>query len=115
MIRSAIAWALHFNGFQPIEAANGLEALQWMERAAREQHYPALILLDLAMPGLDGRAFLQWLDANWVGRYPVPALILCTASRSDEDLLTLSPLIKHIISKPFHVHDLLDVVRTWSP
>lgn len=52
-IRSIIAWSLHHQGFQSIEAANGLEALHWMEEAANKQVYPSVILLDLTMPGID--------------------------------------------------------------
>ena len=113
-LRQVTACILQMSGFCPVEAADGLDALQWMEHAAREQHYPALILLDLAMPGMDGRAFLQWLHATWVGRYPVPAIIVCTASRLDENIAALSPFVKQIVGKPFHAHDLLDVVHRWS-
>lgn len=112
-LRQIVAWTLHVSGFQPVEAANGLEALQWMEQAAREKLYPSLIVLDLLMPGMDGRAFLQWLTHAWLGRYPVPAIILCTASPLDETT-ALSPLITHIVSKPFHVRDLVDIVRKWT-
>lgn len=34
MLRQMVAWTLQFGGCQLVEAADGLEALQWMEQAA---------------------------------------------------------------------------------
>lgn len=113
-IRNVVAWSLHFGGFQPIEAANGLEAIKWMEQVAKELLYPSVILLDLTMPGIDGRSFLEWLQSAWVGRNPTPAIILITANSLDEKTLALFPIVKQIVIKPFHVHDLLEIVRKWS-
>lgn len=106
-IRTMMAHALHMNGFQPVEAANGREAICWMEQAARMLLYPSLLLLDLAMPVLDGHAFLTWLQANWVGRHPTPKVILITASTLDEQVLTHFPVVTHIMPKPFHIRDLV--------
>jgi two-component system chemotaxis response regulator CheY len=106
-IRTMMAHALHMNGFQPIEAANGREAISWMEQAARALLYPSLLLLDLAMPVLDGQAFLTWLQSSWVGRHPTPKIILLTASTLDEGLLTSFPIVTHIMPKPFHIRDLV--------
>lgn len=113
-IHMMVAQLLQFGGFQPIEAANGREAVKWMEQAASELLYPFVILLDLAMPGMDGRAFLEWLQSRWIGRYPTPAVILLTASSIDEKTPPLFPVIKQVVPKPFHVYDLLTIVRQWS-
>lgn len=113
-IRNIIAWSLQFGGFQPIEAANGLEAVEWMEQAASEQRYASVILLDLAMPGMNGYAFLEWLQSTWVGHYPTPAIILITAGPVNEKALTLLPAVQQIVTKPFHMRDLLESIRTYS-
>ncbi|MBO0779690.1 MAG: response regulator [Ktedonobacteraceae bacterium] len=112
-IRNVIAWSLHHRGFQPVEAANGLEALRWMEDAASKQRYPSVILLDLAMPGIDGYSFLDWMQSTWGNRSPTPAIIVMTAGQLDTTSPPLSPLVNQIIAKPFHLHDLEDVIRTW--
>lgn len=112
-IRNVVAWSLQFGGFQPVEAANGLEAVKWMEQASSEQRYPSVILLDLAMPGMNGHAFLDWLQSSWIGRYPTPAIIVITAGRLDESLAPPAT-VKQIVTKPFHVRDLLEVVRKWA-
>ena len=113
-IRNVVAWSLQFGGFQPIEASNGLEAVKWMEQAANEQRYPAVILLDLAMPGMDGRAFLEWLQSTWVDRYPIPAIIVITAGHINEKSFIPPSAVKQIVTKPFHVRDLLEIIRRCS-
>lgn len=113
-IRQIVTWSLRAGGFHPVEAANGVEAVTWMEQCPHEQRYPALILLDLLMPQMDGSAFLRWLQSNWSRHYPTPAIILFSANAIGEEILALSPAIKHIIRKPFHTGDLLALVRHWS-
>lgn len=113
-IRMLLAHSLHCSGFQPVEVADGREATQWMERAASELLYPAVILLDLAMPGMDGLAFLQWLQTSWSNDHPTPAIILITASFIDKRMLAFFPSIKQTVSKPFHIRDLVTIVRRWS-
>lgn len=113
-IRHVVTLSLQFGGFQSIEAADGLAAVNWMEQSARKQLYPAVILLDLAMPGMDGSAFLEWLQACWIGRYPVPAVILASASYLNDKSLTFFPAVKQVVTKPFHIRDLLNVIRDCS-
>jgi two-component system chemotaxis response regulator CheY len=108
-IRDMLSWALELDGCEPAEAAEGYEALAWMDNAAREGRYPAVILLDLAMPGMDGQAFLASLHAQWEANRPLPSIVLITAKVTDTDISTLG--VEHVIIKPFHVRDLLDLVR----
>lgn len=110
-IRNVISWSLKLGGYEPIEATNGDEAVTWMEQAACEQHYPAVILLDLAMPGMNGETFLQWLQNTWPAHYPIPSIIIVTAGYADERMLNVH--VKQIVTKPFHMRDLLEAVRTW--
>src|SRR5689334_3136037 len=48
-IRDVVCFALRRAGYQPLQAANGLSAL---DAVAREQ--PSLVILDILMPELDG-------------------------------------------------------------
>lgn len=52
-IREALALALELDGYQVASARNGLEAWELLGRTA-----PSLVLLDLAMPVLDGAGLL---------------------------------------------------------
>src|SRR2546421_7378855 len=78
-IRDMVSWALELDGYEPAEATEGYEALAWMNSAAREGRYPDVILLDLAMPGMDGYSFLERLQAQWEAPRPLPSIVVITA------------------------------------
>ena len=54
-VRALIAVALRRRGFAVAEAPGAREALAWLEANAA----PSLIILDMRMPGMDGREFLR--------------------------------------------------------
>jgi CheY-like chemotaxis protein len=54
-VRAAVADILTAEGFRVVEAIHGLEALRLLRAGLR----PSVILLDLAMPVMDGFAFLK--------------------------------------------------------
>lgn len=108
-IRDMVSWALELDGYEPAEAAEGQEALDWIESALREGRYPSVILLDLAMPGMNGTAFLEHLNQQWEIAHPLPAIVVITAGIDGPDAEALG--VQQVIVKPFHVRDLLDVVR----
>ena len=108
-LRDMVSWALELDGCEPAEAAEGYEALAWMDNASRQGRYPDVILLDLAMPGMDGQTFLSKLHAQWEANHPLPAIVIITARVVDTDISTLG--VEHVIVKPFHVRALLDMVR----
>ncbi|TMC14222.1 MAG: response regulator [Chloroflexi bacterium] len=107
-IRDMVSWALELDGYEPAEAAEGNEALAWMDNAAREGRYPDVILLDLAMPVMDGSAFLERLRVQWGAAHPFPSIVIITAGITGPDAATLA--VDHVIVKPFHVRYLLDVI-----
>lgn len=53
-IRATLCDALEDNGYAPVPASNGVEALRYL-RGGNER--PCLILLDLMMPVMDGQEF----------------------------------------------------------
>jgi two-component system, chemotaxis family, chemotaxis protein CheY len=108
-IRDMVSWALELDGYEPAEAAEGQEALDWIDNALREGRYPAVILLDLAMPGMNGVVFLEHLNRQWEIAHPLPAIVVITAGTDAPDAESLG--VQQVIVKPFHVRDLLDVVR----
>jgi DNA-binding response OmpR family regulator len=107
-----VSWALELDGYEPAEAAEGQEALDWMNNAALEGCYPSVILLDLTMPGMDGSTFLQRLQKQWnLLSHPQPAIVVITAGTGDRvDAVSLG--VQRVIVKPFHVRDLLNIVRS---
>ena len=59
-LRELIAHWLETRDYQVSEAADGRDAVELLEAGLD----PDVILLDLTMPRMDGRAFLEWLRAN---------------------------------------------------
>jgi CheY-like chemotaxis protein len=55
LTRGAMRMVLEWEGYRVVCAANGREALDLLRRGDR----PSLILLDIAMPVLDGRQFRE--------------------------------------------------------
>ena len=108
-IRDMVSWALELDGYEPAEAAEGQEALDWISNAAREGRYPSVILLDLTMPGMDGNEFLRCLHAQWETTHPPPAVVVITVGTENPEATRLG--VAEIIVKPFHVRDLLNTVH----
>ncbi len=111
-IRDMVSWALELDGYEAAEAAEGQEALDWISDAALEGRHPAVILLDISMPGMDGSSFLRQLHTSWNAShisYPWPAIVIMTASSASLDAKSLG--IEQVVIKPFHLRDLLDLVR----
>lgn len=109
-IRDMLSWALELNGYEPAVATEGQEALDWIDNAAREGRYPDVILLDLAMPGMDGDTFLRHLQIRWEATRPLPLIVIITADTSGSAKADLP--VRHVIVKPFHVSELINVLRT---
>jgi twitching motility two-component system response regulator PilH len=72
--RSVMAELLSARGWAVVVACDGLEAVELLEGGLR----PDVIVLDLAMPRMDGRAFLSHLRGT--ARSFVPVLVTSTCA-----------------------------------
>jgi DNA-binding response OmpR family regulator len=100
--REPIAASLRLAGYETISAADGEEALH-----LTRQRHPDLILLDLAMPKLDGLAFLNRLrDESAIAATPV---ILLSAMCDMSKVLAASELgVKdYLLKSRFQLKELL--------
>ena len=87
-------------GFEVLTAPDGQEAIGIVE-----QHPDILlVILDLAMPRMDGREWLKWFRGN---RNESPVIVI-TGYKVDSDDVDLKPSV--VLEKPFHVAELLDLV-----
>ncbi len=59
-LRELIATWLETRNYQVVQAADGRDAVDLLEAGLE----PDVILLDLTMPRMDGRQFLEWLRAS---------------------------------------------------
>lgn len=96
--------------------SDGQELLDYLNRRGRfadpaTSPRPGLILLDLNMPGMDGRTALAHLKADAdLRRIPV---VILTTSKAEEDVLRSYDLgANSFVSKPVTFDGLVDVVRT---
>ena len=101
-IRTLLSDALDLEGYTVITATNGAEALAKMDGAM-----PDAIVLDLMMPVMDGRTFLQHCHAD--PRYAGMPVLVLSASHN---LTELAPELgaRACMAKPFDVDVLLAVV-----
>jgi CheY-like chemotaxis protein len=97
-ILQTLALCLSTEGYRVVMASNGREALHVLDR---EQ--PAVILLDLMMPVMDGWQFVHELDSR--GRRNVPLLIL-SADRAVQGHAQKLKANGHL-AKPFDLDELL--------
>lgn len=105
-VRQLLVTALGLKGYEVLEARDGREALR-LARAER----PAVILLDLIMPGPDGLEVLAQLKALPETR-AVPVVIM--SARTDLDPLNLPPGAAACLFKPFDLDDLEEVVARYA-
>lgn len=103
-IRRMMSQILLLDGFTVVEARNGAEAVARLSAGAR----PTLILLDLVMPQMDGRAFLKWRAQDPVQRQ-IPVLLLSGHSIDEDEQRELG--LCGAISKMLDAEDLLEEVR----
>ena len=91
-------------------ARDGEEALAWIPRWEAGEPRPAVILLDLNMPRVDGLTVLRKLKAH-PELHRIPVVIL-TTSREDRDINTAYELgANSYIVKPVSFEKFLDVVQ----
>jgi CheY-like chemotaxis protein len=106
--RDAVRRALARTGCEVVEAANGRQALDQLDRRT-----PDLILLDLMMPEMDGFDFLDELrtEPRWSA---VPVVVLTSKDLTPQDRARLSGDVERIIEKARYPRDaLLGEVRKW--
>jgi signal transduction histidine kinase/DNA-binding response OmpR family regulator len=91
--RDMLRRTLQKAGWTVAEAANGCEAIEALERAK-----PALVLLDLMMPGMDGFEVLERLhgDATW---REVPVIIITAKDLTADDVHRLNGRVAKVLQK----------------
>ncbi len=95
-------------GYEVMSAGGGEEGL-----AAAKEFDPALIILDINMPGVNGYEVLSRLRAEAATRFT--PVIMLTQKRETESLLKARDLgTTDYMMKPFSVEELLRIVRRYD-
>jgi len=92
---------LEGEGFQVAAAFNGREALDMMEKMPAP---PALILLDLMMPVMDGFAF-RALQLSTSGLAKIPVVVMSASGQAEEQLKDMRAA--GFLKKPMDIEELL--------
>ena len=87
-------------GFEVLTAPDGSDAVAIVE----QNPDILLVILDLAMPRMDGREWLRWFRGK---RKEMPVIVI-SAYKLEISEPELKPSV--VLEKPFHVAELLDLV-----
>jgi CheY-like chemotaxis protein len=90
-------------GYGVLIAADGLQAVD----IALSQH-PAMILMDVAMPGIDGLEAMRRIKAE---ARTMPIVIASAHSMASDRERFLAAGADNVLSKPFRLADLISIVE----
>jgi len=102
--RRAEREVLHDNGFRVVEARDGAEAMWVMQHDP-----PAVVVLDVQMPGVDGPSFARELRMS-LRRVPLVILTAARDPRREADRCNAEAYL----AKPFDSRELVNVVRRFA-
>ena len=108
--RDMLRRSMEKDGWSVTEAENGRIALQRLAEGM-----PALILLDLMMPEMDGFTFMQQLRARPAGHH-IPVIVITAKDLTDDDRRRLNGEVARILQKgATSTDDLLAEIRSLMP
>jgi DNA-binding response OmpR family regulator len=102
-ITDNLAPLLRRAGFDVVVAHDGNQALQRLRTGP-----PDLVVLDVLLPGMDGRAVLRQVREE---RHQVPIILLTQVGESGERAMALDEGADDYLNKPFDPHELVARIR----
>jgi CheY-like chemotaxis protein len=103
-IRESLSELLDFRGYSVLQAENGRRALDVLKRVPPQT--PCVVVLDLAMPVLDGHQFLKYRAEDPVLRH-IPVVVVSANPRPSPPLEG----IEAYLQKPLEPDVLLEIIR----
>lgn len=100
--------ALTRAGHEVLEASNGQEGIEMAV-----EHQPALIIMDLMMPGIDGATAITKIKQNNVTK-SIPILVLSAYVKGDQAKRAIEAGAEELISKSLILTDLIDKVNSYT-
>jgi len=104
VISHFVEMALKANHYEPLHESSGLEGIATFLRVR-----PALILLDLGLPDIDG---IEALKEIRLASSDIPLLIVSARDKEEEKVKALDLGADDYITKPFGISELLARIRT---
>jgi len=90
----------HETPFEVVEAKDGEQAINWLNRAKANGVIPSLIIMDINMPKMDGRKTIQLIKAD--KELSIIPLVVFTTSSSTTDKRYFELYNVQYITKPDH-------------
>ncbi len=100
VVRAVVRDVLREEGYAVVEAPDGRTVLEILDRER-----PDLVLMDVMMPGIDGREVYRVLRSR-EDLPDVPVVMMSAAARADR----LDPSIAGFLPKPFDLDRLMETV-----
>lgn len=101
-IRRMVCWALEEEGLASDEAADGRMAVGYLN-----ERRPALVLLDIGLPLVDGYGVAAALHASYGEQ--VPIVVMTANGRAQESAARVGAA--GFVAKPFDMTELLEIVQ----
>jgi DNA-binding response OmpR family regulator len=105
MILALVTLAVKKDGYEPVTATNGTEALEVIR-----EHRPELVIIDALMPGLSGYEVCRALREDVDARRP-HVMMLSAGVRETDKALAAEVGIDEFVAKPFSPLELRVRVR----
>jgi DNA-binding NtrC family response regulator len=104
-LREGLATVLKLEGYHVVTADNGLMALNAVDKA---EH--CLIVLDIAMPVMDGLEFLEIYNRQL--RPHTSVIVL--SGKLDIQKIVFPSFVVDVVSKPFEVHHMIGLAKKYT-
>ena len=108
------AMAEHHLANEVVHVRDGAEALDYLYRrgqfAGRSNDQPAVVLLDLKMPKVDGMEVLRQIKGD--AALKLIPVVMMTSSREEQDVVNSYHLgVNAYVVKPMQFHEFVDAVK----
>ena len=100
--------ALTRAGFQVLEASDGQTGVEMTA-----EHQPALVIMDLMMPGMDGATAIWHLKQNQATKN-IPVLVLSAYIKGDQAKRAMEAGAAELVSKSLILTDLIEKVKSFT-
>jgi DNA-binding response OmpR family regulator len=102
IVREVVVRYLRREGYDTLEAADGIRARELIER-----HEPSLVVLDLMLPGTGGLELCRWIRS----RSDLPVIMLTARGEESDRIVGLELGADDYVTKPFSPRELAVRVR----
>jgi DNA-binding response OmpR family regulator len=102
IVRDVVVRYLERDGYRTLEAADGTTA-----RRLLESEPPALVVLDVMLPGIDGLDLCRWIRTRW----DLPIVMLTARGEESDRIVGLELGADDYLTKPFSPRELAIRVR----